>query len=572
MIRKQKDAVYVALLLALASAPLGAASFVYEGQLDDRGVPANGRYDVQLAVYPDAELGATLAEPVVLDAVEVVDGRFRLEFDATLEGTDQAWVALAVRDAGGSHFSAIPGRTKAAQAPAAIGACWSSVGDSGSNPSTNFIGTTDAQAFVVRTANARSLRIEPSAELFGGSPITTNTLGGSRSNSVTAGVRGATIAGGGVPTGDSDPAFDVEDPNRVTDHYGTVGGGYANLAGDASGSTLDRPFATVGGGQSNIASGPGSTVGGGIDNTAGGFRSTVGGGRANRTSGENSTIGGGQSNSTNAYASTVGGGFDNDATGDWSTVSGGSENTARGRYGTVGGGVSNCAGGDYSWAGGLFAKVRPGADPGGSGSCSGLTYPGGAGDAGTFVWADEQAGDFISTGDNQFLVRAAGGMAINTNDPAGADLRVNGDVRVETLRVDTLGTNSAGAPTLCRNIGNQIAVCSSSRRYKEAIADLPPSLDAVLALRPVSYRWKANGAPDIGFVAEEVAELDERLITRNDRGEIEGVKYERLSALLASAVQEMAAREQLQGKEIADLRGELVELRKLIKSPGRGER
>ena len=74
MIRKRQNAVCAALLLALASAPLGAASFVYEGQLDDRGVPANGRYDLQLAVYQDAELGATLAEPMVFAAVEVVDG------------------------------------------------------------------------------------------------------------------------------------------------------------------------------------------------------------------------------------------------------------------------------------------------------------------------------------------------------------------------------------------------------------------------------------------------------------------------------------------------------------------
>lgn len=567
MIRMRTKTVYAALLLALASARLGAANFVFEGQLDDHGAPANGRYDVQLAIYRDAELGAALSAPIVFNAVDVVDGRFRLDFEVPREAAEPAWVELAVRDVGTTGFSSIPGRTKAMQAPAAIGACWSSVGDSGSNPSTNFIGTTDAQAFVVRTANARSLRIEPSAEVFGGSPITTNTLGGSRSNSVTAGVRGATIAGGGVPTGDSDPNFDAEDPNRVTDHYGTVGGGYANRAGDASGSTLDRPFATVGGGQSNTALGSYDTVGGGLDNTASGFRSTVGGGQANSTSGESSTIGGGRSNSASGFASTVAGGFDNDASGDWSSVSGGLGNTVRGRYGTIGGGNLNCAGSDLSWAGGLRAKVRPPSDPGGSGSCSGLNYPLGAGDEGTFVWADSQAADFISTGPNQFLVRAAGGMAVNINNPGSSTFRVNG-----TIRVDTLGTNSAGAPTLCRNAGNQIALCSSSKRYKDDIADLPPSLDAVLALRPVSYRWKVTGAPDIGFVAEEVAELDERLITRNDQGQIEGVKYERLSALLASAVQEMAAREDLQAREIDQLRKDLAELRALIEAKRTGDR
>jgi hypothetical protein len=546
--------VYAALLLALASAPLGAASFVYEGQLDDRGVPANGRYDVQLAVYPDLELGATLAEPMVFDAVEVVDGRFRLEFDAKLESGEPAWVALAVRDVGADAFSAIPGRTKATQAPAAIGACWSSVGDSGSNPATHFLGTTDAQPLVLRTGNVRSLRIEPSAELFAGTPITANVIAGSSANSVTAGVRGATIAGGGVPTGASDPNFTREAPNRVTDVYGTVGGGYANLAGDDAGTTVDRGFATVGGGLNNRAMRVASTVSGGLDNVSGGDYGTVGGGFANNSIGIQSTVGGGYRNMSTGNDSTVGGGFDNTASG-WAS--------------TIAGGEDNCAGGERSWSGGTHAKVRPGVDSGGAGTgCAGVAASGDAnGDEGTFAWADSQAADFISTGPNQFLVRAAGGMAVNANDPLGSALRVNG-----TIRVDTLGVFSAGASPLCRNSSNQISLCSSSKRYKDDIADLPPSLDAVLALRPVSYNWKVTGAPDIGFVAEEVAELDERLITRNDSGEIEGVKYERLSALLASAVQEMAAREQLQAREIDDLRRDLAELRMLIETRRTGSR
>ena len=39
------------------------------------------------------------------------------------------------------------------------------------------------------------------------------------------------------------------------------------------------------------------------------------------------------------------------------------------------------------------------------------------GDNGTFVWADSQVPFFTSTGANQFLVRAEGGMAVNTNTP-----------------------------------------------------------------------------------------------------------------------------------------------------------
>jgi len=63
----------------------------------------------------------------------------------------------------------------------------------------------------------------------------------------------------------------------------------------------------------------------------------------------------------------------------------------------------------------------------------------------------------------------------------------------------------------------------------------------------VAYDWKETREADVGFVAEEIAAIDPRLVTRNAAGEIEGVKYERLTAVLAGAVQELtrtlAARE-----------------------------
>ena len=59
-------------------------------------------------------------------------------------------------------------------------------------------------------------RYEPNA-------ISPNAIGGSPLNNVTAGVRGATISGGGAPMA-GDPDFTGDAPNRVTDAYGTVGG------------------------------------------------------------------------------------------------------------------------------------------------------------------------------------------------------------------------------------------------------------------------------------------------------------------------------------------------------------
>jgi hypothetical protein len=332
-----------------------------------------------------------------------------------------------------------------------------------------------------------------------------------------------------------------------------VAGGESNLA--------DGSVATVSGGTLNIASGSRATVGGGSENLASGANAVVAGGRSNLASGTYATVGGGLDNESTATQSTVAGGRNNLATANGATVSGGSTNRAiasnttivggggneaANSSATVGGGADNCAGGQVSWVAGLSGKVRPGTGvsfPTGSG-CDGVALSGDTnGDEGTFLW-NGAITEFVSTGPRQFLVNSPNGAAINSNDPAGNALRVAGLVRVDSL-------GSSGTTTLCRNANNQISTCSSSARYKDHITDLDLGLAVVQRLRPVAYEWKSNHEADIGLVAEEVAALDPRLVTRNEAGEIEGVKYERLTAVLAAALQESDARFEL---EIAALR------------------
>ena len=103
------------------------------------------------------------------------------------------------------------------------------------------LGTTDNQPLDVRVNGRRVMRYEPNA-------ISPNVIGGSPANNVTAGVRGATIGGGGVPSNAFDPDFGPGAPNRVTDVYGTGAPAVGNRAGNDAGSTTGVPFATVGGG------------------------------------------------------------------------------------------------------------------------------------------------------------------------------------------------------------------------------------------------------------------------------------------------------------------------------------
>ncbi|GAB4167684.1 MAG: hypothetical protein Kow0020_00730 [Wenzhouxiangellaceae bacterium] len=583
----------LAVLLWLVSMGVLAQSSVitYQGQLRNNGTPFTGMVNLEFRLYDALVGGNQIGSSINLFNWPVEDGLFQAEIDfgaAAFDGSDrwlEVWIngapltprqqvtsaPYAIRAAstaagavGGNEIDPtevqlrVSGTCPAGQSirvinqngtvlcePDDIG--WSLTGNAGTDPNTHFLGTTDSQPLVLRTANAQSLRIEHSAEVFNGLPISANVIAGSHANSVTPGVRGATIAGGGVLNGDSDPNFNGEAPNRVTDAYGTVSGGYGNVAGDDAGTTIDASFATVGGGRVNTASGFTSTVGGGFSNTA---------------SGEASTVGGGANNNASHSWSTVGGGLSNTASGPRSTVSGGSSNTASGLWSTVSG-VFNCAGGDYSWAGGRRAKVRPGNDAGEAGSgCSGVDDTGTAGgDLGTFVWADSQNADFVSTGPNQFLVRASGGIWFGTNNspsiPSGRFINTS------TGAYLTTGGTWTNA---------------SSRALKQDFTPVDPLsiLDGVMQLDLATWRYReSDETRHLGPVAEDFQTIfglgDGQSIATVDAdgvalAAIQGLnqKLEAENAALRAELAELRQSLVERDQQLVLLRQELAELRELL--------
>jgi hypothetical protein len=214
----------------------------------------------------------------------------------------------------------------------ATGLDWSLGGNSGTIAGTQFLGTTDNTALELKVNNERALRIEPTS-------TGPNLIGGYSGNSVTPGVSGATIAGGGGGSG----------VNTVTDNWGTIGGGIDNQAGFG---------ATAAGGIANIASGAYATVGGGASNRAQSVVSTIGGGMNNWAGGDLSTVGGGSQNTASAYGSTTAGGDHNQATENWSTVGGGKQNRALGDASIVPGGYGARAlwYGQFTHAAGVFGE------------------------------------------------------------------------------------------------------------------------------------------------------------------------------------------------------------------------
>jgi hypothetical protein len=444
------------------------SAFSYQGTLSDNGVPANGSYDMRFFLFDASTGGNTVANINVRAPVVASNGLFAvtLDFGASPFTGPARWLDIGLRTNGGAGaYTILSPRQLLTAVPYAITASnlsgplpaaglggsytgavtlnnaanaftgsgagltalnasqltsgtvpdarlaanvartnqvWTLGGNSGTTPGTHFLDTTDNQSLEFRANNFRVLRIEPN-DYFA-----PNFIGGSPNNYVAPGVLAATISGGGQ----------LSLSNRVASDNSSIGGGIENsieenaersvIAG-GGGNTISYYYGAIGGGVFNTIDGLGATIAGGSFNAIEGFshKSTIGGGEQNRigTNAAGSTIGGGMQNRvrTNASKSTIAGGWLNtiNVSAEYAVVGGGSQNNVVGMHGIIPGGVDNLAG-TNSFAAGRRAKAVH---------------------TGSFVWADSTDADLITQGNNQFLIRANGGVGIGTaNTPAALNI------------------------------------------------------------------------------------------------------------------------------------------------------
>ena len=77
---------------------------------------------------------------------------------------------------------------------------------------------------------------------------------------------------------------------------------------------------------------------------------------------------------------------------------------------------------------------------------------------------------------------------------------------------------------------------ASSARFKEAIKPMDKASEAILALKPVTFRYKheldPEGIPQFGLVAEQVEKVNPDLVARDEQGKPYTVRYEAVNAML----------------------------------------
>jgi hypothetical protein len=436
-----------------------ATTFTYQGYLEEDGGPAAGPYDLRFSLYDSDSGGSPVGGTETREDVVVTGGVFAVELDfGAVFGSELRYLEVAVRDGGSSGgYTTLGPREALRPAPSAItayslpnvtvdgdgkvgigtetpsspftvsgaiettsggiifpdgtsqttagvssGNAWSLGGNAGTDPASDYLGTSDDTPLELRVSGERAFRLEPATTSDG--DIIPNVIGGYFTNTVTDGVIGATIGGGG--------SFTVS-RNRVQENFGTVSGGFGNLAGGF--------VSTVGGGAENNATDDFSSIGGGYRNISSGASSTVGGGRNNTADDSRTTVGGGYGNEATGSAATVSGGDENVASGSRSSVGGGDKNTAGGTYATVGGGINNTVSSSSSTiAGGKentasASNTFVGGGEGNSAENSNATIAGG--------WNNTASGEESTVGGGQSNAATGNGATIGGGVNNTADFR-----------------------------------------------------------------------------------------------------------------------------------------------------
>lgn len=101
----------------------------------------------------------------------------------------------------------------------------------------------------------------------------------------------------------------------------------------------------------------------------------------------------------------------------------------------------------------------------------------------------------------------------------------------------TTGSNDAVNVVIDSN--GQLGTISSSRRFKDTIADMDDASNALMKLRPVTFRYKSDKgrALHYGLIAEEVAEVYPGLVAKAADGQVEAVMYQFLPPMLLNEYQ-----------------------------------
>ncbi|MFZ1702152.1 MAG: tail fiber domain-containing protein [Pyrinomonadaceae bacterium] len=575
---------FALVLFIFGAARAQTTGFTFQGKLIDGTTPANGSYDFQFELFDGITDGTQLGPTLTRSAVQITDGVFTvaLDFDNQFPGAKR-FLEIRVRQIGSAKFSTLTPRQEVNSSPygiqslnaenAAIATNATQLGGIAAN---QFVITTDPRMtdprdpvpgsgnYIQNTTSPQAtsnFNISGTGTAGTFSAATQYNIGGNRVLSV-AGTNNVFVGIGAGPvnsTGVENAFFgsDAGQSNTIGSNNAFFGrrAGFSNTGGNNAFFGHSAGRENTGNGNAFFGSGAGRENTTACCNAFFGFQA----GLLNSTGFDNSFFGhsAGLSNETGSNNSFFGyeAGF--------STATG-SDNAFFGRSA----GKLNTTGGENAFFGESVGLAN---STGSFNSFFGREagHLNNTGSSNTFF--GHNAGDSNGSGSNNTIIGQGADVGANNLTFAtaiGSGSVVSANNRVVLGRVNGVdvvimhGLGPAGSEQLCRNAAHEISSCSSSLRYKTNIGQFSQGISFVNKLRPITFDWKDGGMRDVGFGAEDIAKIDDRFVTYNSKGEVEGVKYDRMSVVFVNALKELQEQIASQQKEIETLKGLVCQINK----------
>jgi hypothetical protein len=129
----------------------------------------------------------------------------------------------------------------------------------------------------------------------------------------------------------------------------------------------------------------------------------------------------------------------------------------------------------------------------------------------------------------------------------------------------TTTANNDAVPVLIDSAG-QLGTASSSRRYKTDIKQMENVSESILALKPVSFRYKVHKdkTPQFGLIAEEVAKVNPDLVIYDSEGKPYTVRYDAVNAMLLNEFLKEHKRVEAEERKINDEEAAIGDFKSMI--------
>jgi len=173
------------------------------------------------------------------------------------------------------------------------------------------------------------------------------------------------------------------------------------------------------------------------------------------------------------------------------------------------------------------------------------------------------AGGALTTGGGNINI----GSGVSSTAGASNEIRI-GDDQTATFIAGIFGATAPSGAAVSVTAEGKLGTVTSSVRFKDEIKPMDKASEAILALKPVTFRYKKEidpqRVPQFGLVAEDVEKVNPDLVVRDDKGDIYSVRYDQVNAMLLNEFLKQHRTVQEQQKEIDALKAELKEQRAFI--------